>query len=112
MPGEQCMAAKISVYNDEAKGSSTTSEDTLCKSFHPRGSVGDMVGAFHNANVGGVMTAPFIDGTQVTPQVECFVKSCHYWDPHNHCDAKMIHVMGENAATTTDTDCHTYEKRH
>ena len=49
-----CMAAKISVYNDEAKGNSSTSEDTLCKSFHPRGSVGDMVGAFHNANVGGV----------------------------------------------------------
>lgn len=109
MPGDQCMAAKISVYNDEVSGRSSTSEDTLCKSFHPRKSVGDMVGAFHNANIGGAISAPFIDGTQITPQVECFVKSCKYWDRQNHCEAKAIHVMGDNASMTSDTDCNTYQ---
>lgn len=112
MPGDQCMAAKISVYNDEESGSSSTSEDTLCKSFHPRKSVGDMVGAFHNANIGGTISAPFIGGTQITPQVECFVKNCRHWDNQNHCEAKTIHVMGTNASTTSDTDCNTFEARH
>lgn len=112
MPGDQCMASKISVYNNESDGNSFTSDDTLCKSFHPRKTVGDIVGALHNANVGGMMTAPFVDGTQVTPQVECFVESCKYWDSNNQCIAKKIHVMGSNAANTTDTDCHTYQHKH
>lgn len=111
MPGDQCMAAKISVYNDEDSGKSSVSDDTLCKSFHSRKTVGDVVGAFHNANIGGVMSAPFVGGTQITPQVECFVRSCKYWDEHNHCEAEAIHVVGKNAATTSDTDCHTYETR-
>jgi hypothetical protein len=104
------MASKISVYNDEESGNSKTSEDTLCKSFHSRKTIGDMVGALHNANVGGVMSAPFVNGTQITPQVECFVESCKYWDSHNHCGARTIHVSGKNAATTADTDCHTFER--
>ena len=111
MPGDQCMAAKISVYNDEGSGKSNTSDDTLCKSFYPRSSVGGMVGALHNANIGGVMSAPFVGGTQITPAVECFVKSCKFWDAHNHCGAEMIHVMGKHASTATDTDCHTYENK-
>lgn len=112
MPGDQCMAAKISVYNDEETAKSNTYEDTLCKSFYPGKSLGNMVGALHNANVGGVMSAPFVGGTQITPQVECFVKSCKFWDSHNHCEAEVIHVMGKNASTTSDTDCHTYESSH
>lgn len=111
MPGDQCMAAKISMYNDEAKAESSSYEDTLCKSFHPGESAGDMVGALHNANIGGAVKASFVDGTQITPQVECFVKSCKYWDPHNHCEADMIHVTGQNAAISTDTGCHTYQPR-
>ncbi len=112
MPGDQCMAAKISVYNDETTAKSSASPDTLCKSFHPGKSMGDIVGGLHNANVGGVMTAPFVDGTQITPQVECFVTSCKYWEANNRCEAKMIHVMGENAVSTVDTDCHTYKPKH
>ncbi|MDU4961803.1 MAG: DUF1540 domain-containing protein [Sporomusaceae bacterium] len=111
MPGDQCMAAKISVYNDEAKAESSSYEDTLCKSFHPGKSVGDLVGALHNANVGGTVKAALIDGTQITPQVECFVTSCKYWDARNHCGADTIHVVGGNAAVSGDTGCHTYESR-
>lgn len=111
MPGDQCMAAKISVYNDEETGQSETNRETQCKSFHHRKTVGDMVGAFHNSNVGGMVSAAFLDGKQVTPVVECFVNNCKYWDSTNLCNAGSIHVTGQNAAKTTDTDCHTFEKK-
>lgn len=110
MPGDQCMAARISVYNEDETGKSHTAKDTLCKSFHPRKTVGDVIGALHNANVAGTAAAPFVDGTQITPEVECFVRSCRYWDEHNQCGTGMIHVDGKNAARTSDTDCNTYQK--
>jgi len=109
MPGEQCMAAKISVYNDELKGDSGKPQDTLCKAFHHRKTMGDMVGAFHNANIGGTMSAAFLEGTQITPAVECFVNNCKFWDNGNYCNAESIHVAGPNASKTADTDCETFE---
>lgn len=111
MAGKQCVAATISIYNDEASGKSSTAEQTQCKSFHPRKSVGDMIGAFHNANVGGAMTAAFMDGTQITPSVECFVNHCTYWDEENVCQAESITVSGSHAARTADTDCSTFRAR-
>ncbi len=51
MPGDQCMAAKISIYNEEATGKSEQVKDTQCKSFHDRKTMGDMIGALHNANI-------------------------------------------------------------
>jgi len=110
MPGDQCMAAKISIYNEEDTGESETSRDTQCKSFHHRKTMGDMVGALHNANIGGTVSAAFLDGTQVTPVVECFVNKCKYWHGHNLCNAHHIDVIGVNAAKTTDTDCKTFQE--
>jgi len=111
MPGDQCMAAKISIYNDETSGASSTSAETQCKSFHPRKTVGDMVGALHNVNIGGMMSAAFINGTQITPKVECFVNNCKYWHHDNLCDATRIEVNGANASQNQDTDCHTFEPK-
>ncbi len=110
MPGDQCMAAKISIYNEEDSGESETSRDTQCKSFHHRKTMGDMVGAFHNANIGGTISAAFLDGTQVTPTVECFVNNCRFWHSNNLCNAHHIEVDGVNAAKTTDTDCKTFKE--
>lgn len=109
MPGDQCMAAKISVYNNEAEGTSQKSRDTLCKAFHHRKTMGDMLGAFHNANIGGSLSAAFLEGTQITPAVECFVNNCKYWNDGNYCNAEQIHVTGLNASTTADTDCETFQ---
>jgi hypothetical protein len=110
MPGDQCMAAKVSVYNDEQGGRSQRPQDTQCKSFHQRKTVGDMVGALHNVNVGGTVSAAFLDGTQITPVVECFVNNCTHWQHGNACNAGNIHVAGPNAGTTQDTDCETFRK--
>jgi hypothetical protein len=111
MPGDQCMAAKVSIYNEEATGTSKKPKDTQCKSFHDRKTMGDMLGAFHNANIGGTLSATFMDGTQITPAVECFVSNCNYWHDNNECTASHIDVFGSNAAKTDDTDCNTFEKR-
>ncbi len=111
MPGDQCMAAKISIYNEEATGKSEQVQDTQCKSFHDRKTMGDMIGALHNANIGGTISAAFMDGTQVTPQVECFVNNCSYWQGNNVCNASQIDVFGANAAKTDDTDCRTFKKK-
>jgi len=72
--------------------------------------MGDMVGAFHNANIGGTISAAFLDGTQVTPTVECFVNNCRFWHSNNLCNAHHIEVDGVNAAKTTDTDCKTFKE--
>ena len=109
MPGDQCMAAKISVYSNEETGTSQSSSDTQCRSFHHRKTMGDMVGALHNANWGGVVTAGIMDGKQITPNVECFVNSCKHWESGNFCHASSIAVTGANAAKTADTDCETFE---
>lgn len=111
MPGDQCMAAKISVYNEETTGRAEQSKDTQCKAFHHRKTMGDMLGAFHNSNIGGTVSAAFLDGTQVTPVVECFVNDCKHWHSNNLCNAKQIQVDGVNAAKTPDTDCSTFEKK-
>lgn len=108
VPGDRCMAARISIYNEEESPDAATSSQTQCKSFHPRKSLGDMVGALHNVNVGGASAALFMEGQQLTPEVECFVNQCRYWAEGNLCDAANIHVTGTNAATTQDTDCHTF----
>jgi len=111
MLGDQCMAAKISVYNEENTGQSEAATDTQCQSFHHRKTMGDMVGALHNANIGGTVSGVLLDGTQITPIVECFVNSCKYWQGNNLCDADHIDVVGANAAKSPDTDCHTFEKK-
>jgi hypothetical protein len=112
MPGDQCMAAKISVYNDEMRGTSATSRDTLCRAFHHRKTMGDMIGALHNANIGGSVSAAFMEGTQITPAVECFVNNCKYWEQGNYCQAENIHVAGSNAAKSGDTDCETFLEKN
>lgn len=111
MPGDQCMAAKISVYNDEERGESQKPENTQCKSFHHRKTIGDMVGALHNVNIGGTVSAAFMEGTQITPVVECFVNNCTHWQDGNACNAGNIHVAGPNAGKTQDTDCETFHKK-
>lgn len=111
MAGDQCMAAQISVYNQEETGESRDKQDTHCKSFHSRKTVGDLVGSLHNANVVGTVTAAFMDGTQITPNVECFVNNCHHWEDNNRCKAENIHVSGPNAGKTDDTDCETFSPK-
>ncbi|SEP43449.1 DUF1540 domain-containing protein [Propionispora vibrioides] len=111
MPGDQCMAAKISVYNNEQAGYSSEDGDTQCKSFHQRKTVGDMVGAVHNSNIGGMITGAFMDGKQLTPEVECFVNHCAYWHQNNVCQASSIEVAGYNAANPQDTDCKTFKEK-
>jgi len=111
LPGDRCAAAKISVYNNEVNGSASTSADTLCKSFHPRKTAGDMIGALHNVNLGGAAAEAFVDGRQLTPAVECFVTGCRYWEKDNLCSAGNIRVTGANAANPPDTDCETFAPR-
>lgn len=110
MPGDQCMAAKISIYNNETTAEANSSKDTECKSFHARKTVGDMVGALHNANVGGTISAAFVDGMQITPEVECFVNDCTHWRS-NTCSASAINVVGERAQSNAETDCLTFERK-
>ncbi|MBP2654361.1 MAG: hypothetical protein H6Q73_1930 [Firmicutes bacterium] len=110
MSGDQCMAAKIGIYNDEETGQSETSSDTQCKSFHAGKGVGDYVGALHNANIGGSIKAAFADGTQITPAVECYVNNCKFWDQGNYCKAPSIEVNGMNVAKSSETDCNTFEE--
>ena len=111
MPGDQCMAAKVSIYNENTHDKSETSRNTQCQSFHHRETMGDMVEAFHNANIGGTLTAAFVDGTQITPDVECFVNNCKHWHSSNLCNAGHIDVAGMNAAQIKDTDCSTFEEK-
>lgn len=111
MPGNQCMAAKIGIYNDEATANSQKSADTQCKSFHAAKGIGDYVGALHNANVSGTLKAAFAAGTQITPSVECYVNNCDYWKSGNYCNASAIEVNGSNASKTSDTDCETFVPR-
>jgi hypothetical protein len=110
MSGNQCMAAKIGIYNDEETGQSGTSAETQCKSFHAGKGAGDYIGAFHNANIGGTIKAAFTDGTQITPTVECYVTNCKFWDQGNYCNASGIEVDGASAAKSSDTDCQTFEE--
>jgi len=110
MAGDQCMAAKISIYNEET-GKSEKPKDTQCKSFHHNKTIGDTMGAFHNANIGGTVSAAFLEGTQITPVVECFVNNCKHWENDNLCKAYTIDVVGANAANTPDTDCNTFEAK-
>jgi len=109
--GKSCAAAKISVYNNEETATSKTFRDTQCKSFHPRKTFGDVVGSLHNVNVGGAVTAAFMEGKQLTPKVECFVDNCKYWQSNNLCDAAAIEIAGKNAACTQDTDCVTFTQK-
>ncbi|MDL2280396.1 DUF1540 domain-containing protein [Selenomonadales bacterium OttesenSCG-928-I06] len=109
MPGDQCMAAKISVFNDKTKAVSSAVGDTECESFRARKSITDMIGAFHNANIGGTISAAFLPGTQITPSVECFVDNCKHWNQGNMCSARNIDVHGINASTESDTTCSTFE---
>jgi hypothetical protein len=55
------------------------------------------------------MKAPFMDGTQITPQVECYVDNCKHWDANNICQATSIQVSGANAMKNPDTDCQTFQ---
>jgi hypothetical protein len=109
--GDKCMASKISIHNDEVSAESEKSDDTQCKSFHFSQTVGDMVGSLHNANIAGTMKAPFMEGTQITPQVECYVDNCTYWDSNNICKARSIKVSGPNAMKNPDTDCETFKAK-
>jgi hypothetical protein len=108
MDGDQCMAAKISVYNDEVKAFSETSEDTQCQAFQEKKTMGDMFDAISNANVGGVLSASVNNEVEITPTVECFVDNCRHWVQGNVCHASNIEVNGMNAARKSDTDCETF----
>lgn len=112
MTGDYCSAARIDVYN-EAMGDSmaSSSSATQCKSFHKRKTIGDMVGSLHNVNFGGLVSGPFIDGKQITPEVKCFVNSCTHWTSGDLCHASEIHVQGMNAGRNEDTDCETFKPK-
>lgn len=111
MNGNQCMAAKIGIFNDEMKGDSQKSADTQCKSFHANKGLGDMVGALHNANIAGAVRGAITEGQQITPSVECYVTKCNFWEQGNYCNAESIDVTGMNAAKTMDTDCQTFQPK-
>lgn len=108
MDGDQCMAAKVSIYNESVHGISDQAKETQCRSFHQRETMGDVVGAFHNSNMSGTLAATFIEGTQLTPEVECLVNNCKYWQSSNVCNADYIQVVGTQATQTADTDCKTF----
>lgn len=110
--GEYCTAANIDIYN-EAMGDSIANSTgaTQCRSFHQRKSVGDMVGSLHNINVGGLVSGVLMDGQQVTPGVKCFVNSCTHWNSGDYCHASEIHVQGNNAGKSEDTDCETFKPK-
>jgi hypothetical protein len=109
-PGDYCQAARIDIYNEETStATASTSSETQCKAFHKRKTVGDMVGALHNINVGGLVSGPFLDGQQISPEVKCYVNSCTHWDSGNYCHATSIHVQGNNAGKNEDTDCETFK---
>ena len=110
LPGDQCTAAKISVYNNDDSVSETSS-DTKCQAFRHRQGIGDMVSSLANSNFGGALAAAFLPGQQMTPTVECFVQDCRYWDAGNACLARSIEVTGFNASTDSDTDCETFVPR-
>ncbi len=107
----QCMASKISVYNEETSGISSSHEDTQCQSFKARNTVGDMIGAFHNSNITGTIAAYVNTDTKITPEVECFVTKCRFWETGNSCNAGQIHITGESARKEADTDCATFEAK-
>lgn len=110
MDGDQCMAAKVSIYNEEMHGKSEKAPHTQCQSFHQQATVGDILGAFHNSNISGTLAATFMDGTQLTPEVECFVSNCKHWYSGNFCNSGHIDVVGANAVQAMETDCSTFEK--
>jgi hypothetical protein len=112
MSGDYCQAARIDVYNEASSdANAATSAQTQCKSFHKRKTIGDMVGSMHNINYGGLMSGPFIDGQQITPEVKCFVNTCTHWNSGNLCHATDIHVKGPNASENEDTDCETFKPK-
>ena len=111
MPGDQCMAGKIGIYNDETTGKSSNSADTQCKSFHHNMGFVDMVSAIPNSNISGAVKAAFLDGKQITPSVECYVNNCQHWTGGNFCNAQEISVAGSNASKTLDTDCQTFSAK-
>ena len=111
MDGDQCMAAKVSIYNDNIHGKSEKAKNTQCQSFHHRETMGDMLGAFHNSNISGTLSATFIEGTQLAPDVECFVNNCKHWHSSNLCNAAHIDVTGTNASQRADTDCSTFAEK-
>lgn len=111
MDGDQCMAAKVSIYNEGEHSKAGEGKETKCQSFHHRETMGDIVEAFHNSNVSGSLSAAVMDGVQVTPDVECFVNNCAYWHSSNLCNAAQIDVVGANASQTADTDCSTFKEQ-
>jgi hypothetical protein len=106
------MAAKISVYNNEEKGVSETSQDTQCQAFQDKDAMaGDLIDSFTNTNTSLTLSAETVVGTRVTPTVECFVDNCAYWNNGNACTASTIEVNGINADRKSDTDCETFVLR-
>ncbi|MEM5795661.1 MAG: DUF1540 domain-containing protein [Bacillota bacterium] len=109
MSGDVCAADNIHIWHEQQGRMSQAKKETECKSFHKNENLLDMVGAMHNVDVGGMATAPFLDGQQLSPGVKCIVSTCAYWDNGDYCVADAIEISGRDARECGDTDCRTFE---
>jgi Domain of Unknown Function (DUF1540) len=108
MPGDVCAADAIHIWHQQKGEMSRTPDETECKSFHKNENLLDMVGATHNVNAGGLVTAPFMAGQQLSPGVKCIVSTCKYWQNGDICEAEAIEITGSSAQECGETDCQTF----
>lgn len=108
LSGNVCAADNIHIWHEQKGRMSQDKAETECKSFHKNENLLDMVGAMHNVDVGGMVTAPFVSGQQLSPGVKCIVSTCKYWDDRDYCVAEDIEVTGRDARECGDTDCQTF----
>lgn len=108
LPGDVCAADAIHIWHQQEGKMSRTIDETECKSFHKNENLLDMVGAMHNVNADGMVTAPFFSGQQLNPGVKCIVSTCEYWKDGDICIAEAIEITGRNAQECENTNCQTF----
>ncbi len=56
-----------------------------------------------------------LDNTQKNNQplagVKCMVNTCHFYGQGDHCLAANIEVAPQNAQSTQETDCNTFQPK-
>ena len=108
LPGEICGAANIDILFEEEGRMAKADAHTECKTFYKRDGITSYLGAMDNVNWGGLVSGPFRDGQQVSPEVVCIVESCKFWTKGNLCEADGIRVTGRSADECQDTNCGTF----
>ena len=108
MSGSLCGASTIDILMQDPRHMARSVEQTECKTFALRRSVANIIGSMDNVNWGGAIAEPFVEGTQLSPEVTCVVETCQYWAKHDGCSADRIHVSGREAKECQDTHCATY----